>query len=130
MLNQDSPFFRFFKAKFFPNGLVFDAKENKGFYTWKSILKGRDVIREGMRWRIGDWSSVWIYQDRWLPVAEHNRIISPIVEITLDASVSILINHDLCCWREAKIDRLFLPLEASIIKAFSLSFSNRCDTIF
>lgn len=96
----------------------------------ESILKGRDVIREGMRWRIGDESSVWTYQDRWLPTIEHCRIISPIVENTLDGPVSILIDHDLCCWREAEIDRLFLPLEASIIKAIPLNFSNRCDTIF
>ena len=32
--------------------------------------------------------------------------------------------------KEAEVDRLFLPMEASIIKAIPLSFSNRHDTIF
>ena len=57
-----------------------------------------------------------------LPAAEHSKIISPISDITSDALVSTLIDHDLCNWREAEIDRLFLPIEASIIKAIPLSF--------
>ena len=84
----------------------------------------------GMQWRIGDGSSVWIYEDRWLPTTEHGRVISPISNISSDALVSTLIDHDLCSQREAEIDRLFLPFEASIIKAIPLSFSNRCDAIF
>ena len=56
--NQDSLFYKFFKAKFFPNGSIFDAKEKNDSYAWKSILKGREVIMRGMRWRIGDGFSV------------------------------------------------------------------------
>lgn len=37
MANQDSLFFQFLKSKFFPHGTIFDAKENKGFYAWKSL---------------------------------------------------------------------------------------------
>ena len=47
--NQDSLFFNFFKTKFFPHGTIFDAKENIGSFAWKSILKGRDVIRQGLK---------------------------------------------------------------------------------
>lgn len=59
--NHDSLFSRFFKAKYYPNGSIFDARENVGSYAWKNILKGRDVIRRGMKWRIGDGSLVRIY---------------------------------------------------------------------
>ena len=41
--NQDSLFFHFFKSKFFPRGSIFDAKEIKG------LLKGRDLIRNGLK---------------------------------------------------------------------------------
>lgn len=47
--NKDSLFHRFFKAKFFPYRIILDAKEGNGSYAWKSILKGRDVIRKGMQ---------------------------------------------------------------------------------
>jgi len=40
-----------------------DAKEGNGSYAWKSILKGRDVIRKGMQWRVGNESRICIYQD-------------------------------------------------------------------
>ena len=128
--NHDSLFSRFFKAKFYPNGSFFDAKDNVGSYAWKSILKGCDIIRRGMRWRIGDGSSVQIYQDKWLPGFDHDSITSPIVEITSDATVSILIDHDLYQWRKDEVERLFIPEEALIIKAIPLSFSNKRDMIF
>ena len=46
--NNDSLFHQFFKAKFFPNGSILDAKEGNGSFAWKSILKGRDVIKKGL----------------------------------------------------------------------------------
>nr|POF25282.1 putative ribonuclease h protein [Quercus suber] len=83
-----------------------------------------------MRWRIDDGSLVRIYQDRWLLGFDHDSITSPIVDITSDATVSILIDHDLCQWREDEVDRLFILEEASFIKAIPLSFSNERDMIF
>ena len=44
---KDTLFHRFFKAKFFPNGSILDAKEGNGSFAWKSILKGRYVIDKG-----------------------------------------------------------------------------------
>ena len=42
--NTDSLFHRVFKAKFFPNCSILDAKEsNTGSYAWKNILQGQDV---------------------------------------------------------------------------------------
>ena len=128
--NQDSLFYRFFRANFFPNGSIFDAKEKNGSYAWRSILKGREVIMRVMRWRIGDGFSIRIYHDRWLPATEHGRVISPMSDINLKALVSYLIDSELRSWKEVEVDRLFLPMEASVIKAIPLSFSNRCDTIF
>nr|POE75900.1 putative ribonuclease h protein [Quercus suber] len=52
------------------------------------------------------------------------------LDINSKALVSSLIDSEICSWKEAEVDRLFLPMEASIIKAIPLSFSNKCDTIF
>ena len=44
--NKNSLFYRVFKSRFFPNCSVMEAKEGHGgSYAWKSILKGREVIR-------------------------------------------------------------------------------------
>ena len=65
--NIDSLFHRVFKAKFFPNCSILNAKESKaGSYAWNSILKGRDVILEGAYWRVGDGKSIKIWQHYWL----------------------------------------------------------------
>ena len=75
--NKDSLFHRFFKAKFFPHGSILGAKEGNGSYVWKSILKGRDVIRKGMQSRMGNGSRICIYQDNWLLDPYLKQILSP-----------------------------------------------------
>ena len=53
--NRDSLFNRVLKARYFPNGSIMMAKDSKrGSYSWKSILKCRDVIAQGACWWIGD----------------------------------------------------------------------------
>ena len=95
--NQDSLFVKFFKTKFFPHGTIFDAKENKGSFAWKSILKGRDVIRQGLKWRMGNGSKVRIFSDDWLPRPRQGKVIFPVADGQADAMVSILINHESMC---------------------------------
>lgn len=43
--NPDSLCRRVFKARFFPNCSILDAKDSPtGLYAWKSIVSARDVI--------------------------------------------------------------------------------------
>ena len=58
LANEDSLFYRFFKAKIFPTGCILEAKEGTGSFAWKSILKGREIIQKGMLWRVGNGSSI------------------------------------------------------------------------
>ena len=44
--NPDSLLSKVFKANFFPNCSIFEAKDSRSAsYAWRSILKGRDVIQ-------------------------------------------------------------------------------------
>ena len=53
--DQNSLFYKVFKPRFFPNCTIMEAPESsRGSYAWKSILQGRDVIKRGACWRIGD----------------------------------------------------------------------------
>ena len=66
--NQDSLFYKVFKARFFPNATIMEASDSRmGSYTWKSNVVGREVIKRGSRWRIGNGEKVNIWQQRWLP---------------------------------------------------------------
>ena len=52
--DKESPFYRVFKAKFFPSGDIFSAQLKFGSYAWCSILGARKVVAIGARWRIGN----------------------------------------------------------------------------
>lgn len=39
----------------------------KASYAWKSILHGRDLLTQGMRYIIGDGSMVNMWTDPWIP---------------------------------------------------------------
>jgi len=93
--NPNSLCYKVFKAYFFPDCSILDAKESaSGSYAWKSILSAREVIEQGMVWRIGDGRFVCIKEDKWLlgPVAR--PVSSPLPDIPPDAKVHSLIDVD------------------------------------
>ena len=54
----------FSRLDFFPNGTILDAKEApSASYAWKSILKGREVIKKGSLWMVGDRKQIRIWGD-------------------------------------------------------------------
>ena len=63
-----------------------------GSYDWQSILKGKDVLMRGVKWRVGcgDFISVWV--DARLPSLEYSWILSTIIEGFQDIRVCDLIN--------------------------------------
>lgn len=92
--DEHSLFYRVFKPKFFPDCSIMQAKvPNTASYAWKSIIRGREVIRKGAQWRIGDGHSVKIWGDRWIPKKNNPRIISSILHGQADSRVSCLIDQ-------------------------------------
>ena len=62
--DDNSLFYRVFKTRFFPNETILDAKEApSASYAWKSILKGREVIKKGSLWMVGDRKQIRIWGD-------------------------------------------------------------------
>jgi hypothetical protein len=66
--NPESLCARVLKAKYFPNTDILGAKPREGIsYTWRSILKGIEVVRSGVIKRVGDGTSISVWSDPWLP---------------------------------------------------------------
>ena len=128
--NKSSLFHRFFKAKFFPNDSILDAKEGNGSFAWKSILKGREVIKKDIQWRVGSGALIRIYHDNWLPDLFNKCVVSPRSFLGIDARVSVLIDKDNRCWMKETIDNLFLPHEAELIQSIPISLSSCEDQMF
>ena len=91
--NKNSLFYRVFKANFFPNCTIMEAKEGHGgSYAWKGILKGRKVIQRGAKWRVGNGNSIKLWGDKWLPSLTTASLQGPLPAELQDATVSSLIN--------------------------------------
>uniref|UniRef100_A0A803QGC3 RNase H type-1 domain-containing protein n=1 Tax=Cannabis sativa TaxID=3483 RepID=A0A803QGC3_CANSA len=56
------------KALYFPKESFLVAKPGHyGSSIWSSILWGRDLLQQGMRWCVGDGSQIRINEDPWIP---------------------------------------------------------------
>ena len=86
--DKSSLFYRVFKARFFPTCSIMEATcPSSASYAWKSIIKGRDVIKRGVIWRIGDGRSIHIWGDRWLPQKNLALVLSPRLDGWAEAKV-------------------------------------------
>ena len=60
--NKSSLFYKVFKVRFFPNCTLMEETDIRyGSYAWRSILKGRDVLQRGARWRVGNGEKIKIW---------------------------------------------------------------------
>ena len=125
-----SLFHKFFKAKFFPKGNIFDAKENKGSFAWRSILKSRDVISKGAQWRVGNGEDILIFKDSWLPNLQQSKVQSFPTFLGTDVHVSVLIDKENRTWISDAIVNNFLPHEAMLIESIPISIVEAKDKLF
>lgn len=93
---------KIFKAKYFPNGGFLDAKlGHQPSYTWCSIFASHVLVKDGVKWRIGDASSInlWTNMHPFIPT-------SPPLGLE-NLMVSTLINHTHQTWRHDISEQIF-----------------------
>ena len=96
------------------------SDSNSDSYAWHSILRGRDVLMRGVRWRVGCGESIGVWNDAWLPFLEQPRILSsPIVGFE-DIHVCDLIDPASRQWDLALLQGLFNAQELEIISSIPL----------
>ena len=128
--NTSSLFYRVFKAKYFPNDTIFDAKQKSSSYAWKSILRARNVVAMGAKWRVGDGQSIKVFKDNWLPGLLGGKISSIHSGLDRNLSVAELMASDKGSWNVQVIDTYFLPHEAQQIKAIPLCVVPQSDYLY
>ena len=75
LTNQETIIFKVFKSKYFPNVDFLDVKlGNNPSYVWGSIFASPVVVRQGMKWKIGNGSSINIWHDLWLNSALQHQV--------------------------------------------------------
>lgn len=113
-----------FKAKYYPMGNFLTAKlGSRPSYVWRSIWSGALVLKNGVRWRIGDGKGLYIGEDPWFPTPNSFKPISPLSREWKLKPVLVLIDENNIGWKEDVINAMFIPYEAELIAGIPLSNS-------
>ncbi|KAF5454761.1 hypothetical protein F2P56_024401 [Juglans regia] len=122
---------RVFKEKYFRQSNFMDAKLNsQPSLIWRSIWQARDLVKDGVRWRVGDGSKIKIWGEKWLPSPSSFSIQSPIYVLQAEAKVKELIDKQKGEWREGLVRTMFAFNEAEQILSIPLSRGLVQDKLF
>lgn len=128
--NKDLLLHKVFKSKFFLACSFMEALDNSsGSYAWSCLLKGKEVLWRGARWRVGNGESIKIWDYPWLPSLEHPWILSLVIEGHNEATVDYLINPISRSWDRDIVVGFFAPLEVELIMKIPLSSTNVEDKL-
>lgn len=109
--NPESLMAKILKAKYFSHSGFMEAKlDSKPSFVWRSIIWGRELLQEGLRWRIGQGTKISACSKIWLRNVGSCTSIPP-SNLLKDVVVADLIN-DINQWKEDKIAQLY-PKEIS-----------------
>ena len=115
LLEPDSLCARVFRARYYPDGKLLNAKQKSGSsYTWQSILAGLECFRKGYIWRVGDGSQIKIWEDSWIPTSHNLKVLTPRGNNLL-TTVDELVNPITWTWDEELIKDLFWTVDANRI---------------
>ena len=120
---------RVLKAKYFVNSSFLDAQVGKRpSYNWRSLMAAIPVLRDGIRWCVGDGKSIKIWDDAWLPSTVTGRIISPKPALVCGENVANLMVHNKAEWNGDLVRSFFVPFEAESILSISISSMKLADS--
>lgn len=98
-------------------------------HGWRSILAGREILRKGLSWAVGNGETIRLWDDPWLSFSTPSKPIGPPTKESLAMKVS-----DLMCpltnrWELEKI-RKVLPQYEEAILMLKTSSTHSHDTLF
>ena len=113
---------RVLKAKYFPDSSFLEAQLGKNpSYTWRSLVAAIGVLKRGLRWNIGNGQRVRIWADKWVPIPNSFKVISPRPQNFEGELVESLLNREIGGWNTSVVKNCFLPHEAEAILSIPIS---------
>jgi hypothetical protein len=118
---------RVLQARYFKNGDFMEAKcPKRASFTWRNILHGRELLKAGLIWRIGNGQHVRIWSDNWIPRDSVKRPFGhhPDKEVEL---VSELLLDDGSGWNETKLSETFFEADVEDILKIPVGCAGAVD---
>ena len=92
-------------------------------------MAGRDLLQEGLFWRVGNRKQICIWGDKWLPRESTFKVQSLRCRLEEKATVAELVDTNKRCWNRHLVFDIFHESEASIICNIPLSRYNNDDKL-
>ncbi|KAK4851594.1 hypothetical protein QYF36_016613 [Acer negundo] len=114
--------------QYFPDGKFLTAGiGNSPSHVWKGILWRCSLLVQGLRWRIGPGSSIWVFPDPWLPRPSSFKPVAPIT-VASNLLVKDLLLPNGAGWDLHAVSHYFRDVDKEII--FSIPISRRfCEDV-
>ncbi|KAK3211830.1 hypothetical protein Dsin_016536 [Dipteronia sinensis] len=126
--SPDSLATRTLKGCYFPNCNFLEAtKKYSGFYLWNSLMWGKGILEKGIRWRVGNGSSIRVYKDNWLPRPYTFKIIST-PAINVDTTVNNLFSSS-GGWNLQLLKQNFLDCDVEAVLKIAIGSGSRDDSV-
>lgn len=98
---------RVLKGRYFLDSDFWSApKPRSASFTWRSILFGRELLKKGVRWAVGDGSTIKITKDKWIPGVQAG-MVNTRFPIPDDVTVDWLMNPERNAWDEEIVKAVF-----------------------
>lgn len=82
-------------------------------FIWRSILWGKEIIKRGFRWHVGNGRRISVYKDNWLPRPNTFKLFFPLI-LPEDSVVADLINEEKQ-WDKGKLNHHFIHEDIAVI---------------
>uniref|UniRef100_J3L042 RNase H type-1 domain-containing protein n=1 Tax=Oryza brachyantha TaxID=4533 RepID=J3L042_ORYBR len=119
--DPDSLCSRVLKGRYFPTTSFWDAaKPRSASFTWRSILFGRDLLKKGVRWGVGDGRTIKILADNWIPA-----------NVILEVPISRHGGDDFASWphdRRGLFTKVFWWLKVVVVEVYPLTCTSMKET--
>ncbi|XP_040994373.1 uncharacterized mitochondrial protein AtMg00310-like [Juglans microcarpa x Juglans regia] len=99
---------KIFKEKYFKNTSITEAKlGNAPSLIWRSVWNSFGLLKEGLRWKVGDGAKINIWGQKWLFSPSTFCVQSPISILDANSKVRELIDDVSKDWNEGLIKSIF-----------------------
>ncbi|CAN1785001.1 Putative ribonuclease H protein At1g65750 [Linum perenne] len=126
--NPDSLVSRIYKAKYYPRGSYLTArKASNPSMVWQSLWHAKELVKRGIRWRIGNGENIRIWSDPWLNEEDTCFLTSTRPGALADLKVNDLWIPGTKEWDIELIEELFNERDATSIVKLPLNEANEQD---
>ncbi|KAG7590131.1 Reverse transcriptase zinc-binding domain [Arabidopsis suecica] len=116
--NPNCLFSKLIKSRYFPQSEFLDScLGSRPSFGWRSIQHGRELLKHGLRKRVGNGESINVWTDYWL---DDNGLRAPWIKnpiINIDLKVCDLIDARRRDWDIDKLQEQFYPDDVALIRA-------------